>query len=299
MSVVIKSNNIATKSFGQLKMLGTNAQLEFDRYKARVLSDGGLVRDEARTLNAFRLLFSSGMFGSMNTFVSGTFGVKTDGNQGITRLYAIDGFDMIGVKFGSGTLPKLAADKSIDFTGNAGKGAGNGGLFSTERQIILSKVDSWGWGVKIKSGSGATEKIAGISKHNDEPNSNINVYIELDSGGTMSFVSRRDLSNVDGGGVTADTIGGSTIYNINPTVIVLDKQDEPYRVLMRENSEASSTSSATAKTFKQASSTPFYLDFGGVTSSTSKTFFTRSAFDFISFSNATVQQAKALSFLAL
>jgi hypothetical protein len=58
------------------------------------------------------------MYGNMNSAVSGTFGVKLNGSGGITKLYAIDGVDLVGVTYGSGTLPTLDTSNNISFAAN-------------------------------------------------------------------------------------------------------------------------------------------------------------------------------------
>ena len=154
MSIIIKSNNALSTSsagFGTTKMLNTTAQAEFDAYKARVLADGGVIKDEARTLRAFNMLFANKMYGNMNTAVSGTFGVKLDGSGGITKLYAIDGTDLVGTAYGTGTLPKLDANNNIDFSSNVSTDNVNGAMFSTANKLTLSKAGRFGYSINAKT----------------------------------------------------------------------------------------------------------------------------------------------------
>lgn len=143
MAVIIKSNTVAKNHLGTSKMLGTTAEQEFALYKSKVLADGGKIQDEARTLNAFKKLFESGIYGSLAYFVAPFAGVKLDGSGGVVKAYSIDGGDMVGQVSGSGKLPKITGD-SFDFSQNV-DGATSGGALVLDNYPYVSKSNSFGF----------------------------------------------------------------------------------------------------------------------------------------------------------
>lgn len=291
MSVIIKSNNVASKSFGTTKMLGTTVQAEFDKYKARVVADGGVIKDEARTLAAFNLLFTSKMYGNMNTCVSGTFGVKTTGAS-IDKLYAIDGLDLTSVKFGTGSLPTLTAENNISFATNSA--TTDGGMFTTATQFIVSKIGTFGYMTRLSEMKVGANYIAGLSKHDDEINTVPIAVIASGAGGggDIQFNIQADplsLTSYTSSPLIAINSGSAAGY---PAVTFTTMPELNKKVGYR-NGVFNKTSAG--KTFSQITSETFYLDFGGVYYSNSKEFTNDTVRDFMSYSHATELQAAALS----
>lgn len=293
MSVIIKSNQVSSINFGQSAMLGTTPQAEFDKYKARVAADGGVVKDEARTLSAFELLFENKMYGNMNTFVSGTFGVKTDSDGGVNMLYAIDGIDLEGKVYGTGSLPTLTPDNNISFSANGGTAeAANGGLFTTTNPMVMSKTGSFGMGVRlIENGDIIYRYLAALTKHDDAVSSTHSTIL------ATKVISGKPAVNFS---MQTDP------YTINKTtgMVTVEQQTserttafltDPLSNTLYALRGGIQTLEAVGKTFTQITSEPFYLDFGGSYISARKNFNSGVVRDFMCYRDATIEQAKKLS----
>lgn len=296
MSVIIKSNNVASNSLGTVKMLGTTAQAEFDKYKARVVADGGVIKDELRTKRAFKMLFDTRMYGNTNSFVSGSFGAKINSVGGITKLYAIDGVDLIGKVYGTGALPTLGAGDSISFASNSTSDDINGGMFSTEAQKVMSKNGSFGYAVRFYSSGGVAgdyAPIAELSKHNDTINTAAIAQLYLSKAtSNIDYSLAKNPLNLTA--VTASELlrVGFSGFSL-PFLSFLSQPTLPYKVGARNGVET--VSLTTDKPFAEIKSETFYLDFGGVHKSSGKKFAVASIVDFICFNQATREQAAAIS----
>lgn len=294
MSVIIKSNNAASNGLGTVKMLGTTAQAEFDKYEARVVADGGVIKDEARTKRAFKMLFDTRMYGNMNSFVSGRFGSKTNSEGGITKLYAIDGVDLIGHVYGTGTLPVLGAGDSISFAANSLTDDTNGGMFSCESPFIQSKYGSFGFAVRLySSGEGYTyAPIAALTLHDDEPNTVPIVGIDIaKSSGEMVFIMAKRPLNLTTTSLS-ETVRVGYLQAAAPLITMLSQQVSPYKLGFK--SHLQSAESTTDKPIDELQTKPFYIDFGGSYRSNGKKFAVASFIDFMCFNQATSEQAVAL-----
>lgn len=295
MSVLIKSNNaLQDGGLGTIKMLGTTAQAQFDVYKARVLADGGVIKDEARTLKAFNLLFASKMYGNMNTAVSGTFGVKLDTNGGITKLYAIDGTDLIGVTYGTGTLPTLDELNNISFAANDPDQNVNGGMFTTQSKLICSKIGNFGYTVSVKDFGDTTaiRRLAGLTKHDDIANTVIIAQLAtLGATGEAVLNMHADPLSLT---VTANSPEVKiNLSNFNyPTVSFLTVPEVSQKFGSRNGVEMTMP---TGKTFTQISTEDFYIDFGGTFQSNTKYFSKATVRDFFCVNQATRGQSTQLS----
>ena len=291
MSIITKSNNVLSTSsagFGTTKMLNTTAQAEFDAYKARVIADGGVIKDEARTLKAFNLLFDNKMYGNLNTAVSGTFGVKLDGNGGITKLYAIDGVDLVGTAYGTGTLPKLDANNNIDFSSNVSTDNVNGAMFSTASKMILSKMGRFGYAINAKTLKSTTTRLAAITKHADVTAINAASYITANGTSTVSFTSQLNALALNGTPTIVTTTAG--FYNAPHSHIALPSDN-----LFAQNRSGSEVTTASGKFIPEIVTEQFYIDFGGQFTSDKKQFTDTIIRDFFSFNHASRSQATALS----
>lgn len=293
MSVVIKSNNVATVTLGTQKMLGKTAQSEYDAYKARVLADGGVIKDEERTLKAFNLLFSSKMYGNMNSAVSGTFGVKTNASGGIEKLYAIDGVDLIGVTYGTGVLPTLDTSNNISFAANDPAQNVNGGMFTTQSKLICSKVGNFGYALSVKDHGDTTSvrRLAGLTKHSDVPNTVIIAQLVTATGGEVHMNMQADPLNLTATKNPPEVRINVSIYNY-PMISFLTVPELSQKFGSRNGVEMTSP---TGKTFTQISTEDFYIDFGGTFQSNMKYFSKATVRDFFCFNQATRAQSTLLS----
>lgn len=289
MSVIIKSNNVAQATIGTIKMLDTSAQAEFDAYKTRVLADGGVIKDENRTLSAFNLLFDTKMYGNMNTCVSGTFGVKTNVNGGIIKLYAIDGADMEGNAYGTGTLPTLTPENNISFAANnaTAENNANGGMFSTPK-MRMSKTNTFGIALrisKLEPSSGKT--LCALTFHADEVNSTSPLRIRT-TGDALYYTNA----------------AGKLSGNLNePVVIYVKDYGYPSVALWSKIGGATrfgsrageQVTSVAGDIFEEIATRELYLDFGGAYLSNEKQFSNDTVRDFMCFNQATANQATQLS----
>lgn len=293
MSVVIKSNNVAQNNFGTAKMLGTTAQIEFDKYKARVVADGGVIKDEARTLSAFYLLFNSKMYGNMNCAASGTFGVKQDASGGITKLYSIDGADLLGVTFGSGVLPKLDASNNISFATNDPAQNVNGAMFTTSSQIVTSKIGNFGFAVSVKDFGDATaaRRLAGLTKHNDVQNTAIIAQLATTTAGEVQLNMHADPLSLTTSATSPNATINVSTFNY-PMISFLTIPELSQKFGSRNGVEMTSPS---GKTFVEISAEGFYIDLGGTYQSNMKYFTKATVRDFFCFSQATRAQSTLLS----
>lgn len=293
MSITIKSNNIAANNFGSVKMIGTTAQSEFDKYKARVLADGGVIKDEARTLAAFNLLFDTKMYGNMNTAVSGTFGVKMNGS-GIAKLYSLDGEDLVGVVYGTGSLPTLDVNNNISFAANST--TVNGGMFSTATKKILSKAGNFGFVVKVDSSSTTSEltTVAAVSLHADEVAEKTTAKLAY-NGVSVLYTTQKDPLNLSSPTYlpTASVVINADSYN--PFAIRSSTLDGNIQFSRAGALVNSKPAIQTGQPFEEIKSKEFYIDFGGEALSTTKSFTNAVIKGFMSFNQATAQQAAQLS----
>lgn len=289
MSVIIKSNNVAAKSMGTLKMLETTPQAEFDKYKARVIADGGVIRDEARTLRAFAALFDTEMYGNINSFISGSFGVKlTDGNR-IQKAYAIDGSDLIAQVYGSGLLPTLTTDDAIDFGSNTASKT-NGALLTTTEQIKVSKASRYGIGLRLKRVSALNKVyVSAFTKHDDVVNT-AQVAALLERGSQIQYQTQKDQLSLTAG-INSDS--AMLAHNLPETPIIIylsNSADITYG--FREGSLDTRVSNSTPAALDTDT---FYIDVGGYYRSNGKYFWDGAFYDYISISQANNEQAMALS----
>lgn len=288
MSVIIKSNNIATKSIETLKMSGTTAQLEFDKYKARVLADGGVIRDEQRTLRAFESLFNAKMYGNMNTFVSGSFGLKLINNK-IEKAYSIDGFDLVAYRVGTGVAPIITDDNAIDFASNTSQTT-NAAFLTTENKILLSKTTTFGMGVRLKRITNDLNYLGSLGNHLSQTMTVPISSLLVRSGQTQFQIQKSPLSLTSYNAV--DTAGLAYTLSANNLITYLSEPSSAKVWGYRDGIEATSVNGVATT---ELSSIPFYLDVGASYRTNDKQYFDGAFYDFISFNHATREQALALS----
>lgn len=290
MSVIIKSNNVALNSIGTLKMLETTPQAEFDKYKARVIADGGVIRDEARTLRAFESLFNAKMYGNINSFISGSFGIKLTDDNHIQKAYAIDGSDLIAQVYGSGSLPTLTTDDAIDFGSNTASNT-NGALLTTAEQIKVSKANSHGIGLRLKRVSALSKiYVSAFTKHDDVVNTS-QVTALLERSNQIQYQTQKDQLSLTAG-INSSSSGLNHSLPETPFIIFLSNSTASVNYGYRDGMIGNPMSND--KTAALDTDT-FYIDVGGYYRSNSMYFYDGAFYDYISISQATNEQALALS----
>lgn len=294
MSIIIKSNNASTSNFGSIKLINTTAVGEFDKYKARVLADGGVIKDEARTLSAFELLFASRMYGSMNTAVSGTFGVKLNGVGKIEKLYAIDGHDLVGLSVGGGALPALDVNNNISFASNATSGAM--GILTTEKQHVMSKRGSFGYAIRVVSApnSVTARRVAGLTKHKDTTNTA--TYSQIASSffngdDRVTFTSQLNPLNLLTNNDAQAILMATSLVSPRMISYITDTN----RGIQEGYASGTYNIRRDFTTFKEISSETFYIDLGGTYHSNVASGTQGVVRDFFCFNDATSNQAAQLS----
>lgn len=301
MSVVIKSNNVANNHFGQLASLNTNADTEFAKYKERVLADGGVIRDEPYTKELFEKLLSNAIYGNLATYVSGKAGVKLSGS-GVAKLYSLQGEDLVAHTFGLGALPTLTSDNAIDFSGNQVSTLGrakNGVLFTTERQIKLSKVGNFAMGIAANVAEKPTtgSHIAAITKHNDETMA-AHLAVLIISNALYYFRATRHPINL----TTPTQLSNSLFFSGNTKADgkttsggFLSRPKDPLKAGYENGVTLSPTGETNAQTFKNLQDYEFYLDFGGTWYSDYLDFYDGKVYDFYFLKEATQADMAALT----
>lgn len=163
MSLVLSSNQIATRNLGSYKSIVSNAADEFAAYKARVLADGGVIVDETATQSAIQKLITKGVYGLAKIYVGGSFGVKKDGSGNLIKLYSIDGLDMTLFSIGAGKPVNHIAGEIV-FTNDIKSSTTqtDGTVFTTEL-IQAPKGRGLVYGISGSSIKNAGSSEAGVS----------------------------------------------------------------------------------------------------------------------------------------
>ena len=291
MSVIIKANNQAINHFGQLKSLNTTAQAEFDKYKARVLADGGVINNEAKTLAAFQILLSSNAYGNCNTFVGGSFGVKLSGS-GVSKLYSLDGHDLVAKQYNGAPLATIDSSNAIDFGSNS---ANSGVIYSTEYPVILSKNNKIAMGIMLKKGAETTvpstvNPLVGYTKHITQTRESILTFNVTSTGAYFRYVTDN----------TTEVLPTYYAHLTNSAFISLiaDKSAKNFKAYRANEGEISSKTGDSWE-LPDLTGTSFYIDFGGIDTGDTKGFYSGRAMAFYSLSNATPAMVKSLHYMSL
>ena len=291
MSVIIKSNNQAISHFGQFKSLNTTAQAEFDKYKARVLADGGVINNEAKTLEAFQILFSSNAYGNCNTFVGGSFGVKLSGS-GVSKLYSLDGHDLVAKQYNGAPLATIDSSNAINFESNS---ANSGVIYSTEHPVILSKNNKIAMGIMLKKGAETTvpstvKPLVGYTKHITQTKESILTFNVTPMGSYFRYVTDN----------TIDVLNAYYAHLTNSAFIslIVDKSAKKLEVY-RANEGMITSKTGDLYELPDLTDTSFYIDFGGIDNGNTKGFYSGRTMAFYSLSNATTAMVKSLHNMSL
>lgn len=290
MSVIIKSNNQAISHFGQFKSLNTTAQAEFDKYKARVLADGGVINNEAKTLAAFQILISSNAYGNCNTFVGGSFGVKLSGS-GVSKLYSLDGHDLVAKQYNGAPLATIDSSNAINFGSNS---ANSGVIYSTEHPVILSKNNKIAMGIMLKKGAEATvpstvNPLVGYTKHITQTRESILTF-NVTTASYFRYVTDK----------ITDVLTAYYNHLTNSAFISLiaDKSAKNFEVY-RANEGKITSKTGDLFELPDLTGTSFYIDFGGIDTGDTKGFYSGRTMAFYSLSNATPAMVKSLHYMSL
>ena len=187
MSIVLKSNVVSENNLGTYKSLTSNATTELAAYKARVLADGGEIINEAETLSAFQFLISQGIYGIARTFIGAKYGMKRNASGHITKLYSLDGEDLVAFNIGVGA-PVTLVNGEISFSNTIMTDATAqtaGTIFITQ-----SKIKARGRGLvvgvsgsRIKPSPVAQNAVAAFTILDAVPNSSPLWVVTLGTGG--------------------------------------------------------------------------------------------------------------------
>lgn len=294
MSVIIKSNNIATRILGTIKMLGTTPSDEFTKYKTRVMADGGIIQNESKTKLFFEVLFDSKMYGNMNTAVSSSFGVRLNSGGRVDKMYAIDGYDLVAKVYGVAPLPTIDSNGFFDFAENP-TNASNGVVFTTNEKHIMSKNGRFGYLASVKTkgaNAGAIENIAALALHGEENVSTSFAHmVSKTTEGKVDLVIHKDPLSL----TVYDVLPAFDLVNAHAaqTVAFLTCPDKEKAYGFRDGQMVAERDGVT---FKEIATKPFYLDFAGdlQTATIAKTYSGKIK-DFFCFNHGTVDQIAELS----
>lgn len=112
MSLILKSNTLytGTDSFPKLEQVMTNAAESFAAYKDRVLADGGVITSESKVMSAYMFLFENNLIGRMSCCSSPYYGVKKVADGRVSKLYSLDGTDLISDLKGTAKHPSITSE---------------------------------------------------------------------------------------------------------------------------------------------------------------------------------------------
>ena len=138
MSLILKSNSYYT---GTKKLPSTITQIMtadeyFASYKARVEDDGGIIVNETKTKATIDFLFANDFMSRANSITDSLYGIKKDGDK-VTKLYAIDGSDLTGKTYGTGTYHTLDTDDSLKPTLSTGS-QNHGCIYMSDNPLRVS-----------------------------------------------------------------------------------------------------------------------------------------------------------------
>lgn len=213
MSIVLKSNVVSDNNLGTYKSLISDASTELAIYKTRVLADGGEIINEAETLSAFQFLINQGIYGLARTFIGAKYGMKRNASGHITKLYSLDGEDLVAFNLGAG-VPVTIVNGEISFSNTIMSNPSaqtDGTIFITQ-----SKIKAHGRGL-----------VVGVSG------------------------SRISTTSAGEGGISAFTLLDN-VANSSPLWLLTLSGGTPYIVAIRQTGETPQQNSIQATTRVQA-----------------------------------------------
>ena len=265
MSIVLKSNVVSENNLGTYKSLTSNANTELAAYKARVLADGGEIIDEAETLSAFQFLINQGVYGIARTFIGAKYGMKRNGSGHITKLYSLDGEDLVAFNLGAGA-PVTIVNGEISFSNTimANTSAQTAGTIF----ITQSKIKARGRGLvvgvsgsRIQSSSVAQNMVAGFTLLDTVPNSSSLWLVALPTdGGHIACIRQTGETPNQNSIFTTTTLKASFIANGNKYTFFADNKNKQ---LKGYRGGVLTTFPSTANQFSNLDGFDGYINFGG------------------------------------
>ncbi|WP_442777688.1 hypothetical protein ACQUGU_06600 [Acinetobacter baumannii] len=155
MSLILDSNQVASRNLGSFDSFDRDPNNEFDLYKARVIADGGVIVDENATKAAIMKLIDKGVYGLAKVFVGGSYGLKKDVNGNVIKLYSI----------GHTSLTEKPLDMTL-FSIGLGKTVTNVNgeiVFSNEVKVGTSQTDGSVFATELTKAPEGKGWVCGVS----------------------------------------------------------------------------------------------------------------------------------------
>ena len=265
MSIVLKSNVVSENNLGTYKSLTSNATTELAAYKARVLADGGEIINEEETLSAFKFLINQGVYGIARTFIGAKYGMKRNGSGHITKLYSLDGEDLVAFNLGVGA-PVTLVNGEISFSNTimADTSAQTAGTIF----IPQSKVKARGRGLvvgvsgsRIQSSTIAQNMLASFTLLDTVINASPLWQVTLGTSSDSITCLRQT-------GETPNQNSTVTTTNLNATFLTVDKKyvffaDNKNKQFKGYRGGILTTYPSTDKQFSNLDGFEGYINFGG------------------------------------
>lgn len=266
MSLVFKSNDFYSGSsvIPTMAQVTTTQAAVYSKFIARVQADGGVIVSTAKIQEAISFLFDNNLYGRMGVCASPHYAKKLDAQGGILKLYSLDGIDLVGLTIGGGALPKITGDNFIDF--NEGVNADTvGGILTTETKNAWSLTGRFAFALATKdSVNNPNNYFAGFSQHNDTT-LNTPIFSLLSAAG--AYTSRINES-VYGGTSLQIAYASHGLVNRGVVVTAFDKRAALFNQLcINLVVDSKAAPSVPSKIWEDK----HYIDFGGISLSTTKT----------------------------
>ena len=265
MSIVLKSNVVSENNLGTYKSLTSNATTELAAYKARVLADGGEIIDEAETLSAFQFLISQGIYGIARTFIGAKYGMKRNASGHITKLYSLDGEDLVAFNLGVGA-PVTLVNGEISFSNTimADTSAQTAGTIF----ITQSKIKARGRGLvvgvsgsRIKPSDIAQNAVAAFTLLDAVPNSSLLWQVTLGAGlDSITCVRQTGETPHQNSTVTTTVLKASFVAITNKYTFFADNKNKR---LKGYRGGILTTLPSTTNQFSNLDGFEGYINFGG------------------------------------
>ena len=265
MSIVLKSNVASENNLGTYKSLISDASTELATYKARVLADGGEIINEAETLSAFQFLISQGIYGLARTFIGAKYGMKRNASGHITKLYSLDGEDLVAFNLGAGA-PVTLVNGEISFSNTimANTSAQTAGTIF----ITQSKIKARGRGLvvgvsgsRIQSSNVAQNVVASFTLLDTVPNASPLWVVTLPTN-SSSITATRQTGEAPNQNSTATTTSLAATFLAN-SIKYAFFADSKNKQLKGYRGGILTTLPSTTNQFSNLDGFEGYINFGG------------------------------------
>ena len=265
MSIVLKSNVVSENNLGTYKSLIADATTELAAYKARVLADGGEIINEAETLSAFQFLISQGIYGIARIFIGAKYGMKRNASGHITKLYSLDGEDLVAFNLGVGA-PVTLVNGEISFSNTimADTSAQTAGTIF----ITQSKIKARGRGLvvgvsgsRIQSSSVAQNAVASFTLLDTVPNASPLWVVTLGTNSSSITATRQTGETPNQNSThTTTSLAATFLANSNKYAFFADNKNKQ---LKGYRGGVLTTFPSTANQFSNLDGFDGYINFGG------------------------------------